>query len=123
VDIELVRFGAQLTARVRVDQARTPEMPPALRVDAPLGLQALPLSARQRERLRLDSGVVVDRPGDAGRRAGLERGDIILSVNGKGVATMAEFNGVTESAGRGATVALLVQREGIRQFLPLRLPR
>jgi len=123
VEVELVRFGAQLSARLRVDEARTPEMPPALRADAPLGLQALPLSARQRERLRLESGVMVGRPGDAGRRAGLERGDIILSVNGKSVATMAEFNRVIESAGRGATVALLVQREGIRQFLPLRLPR
>jgi serine protease Do len=118
-----MRFGEQLSARVRIDQARTPEMPPALKPDAPLGLHALPLNARQRERLRVESGLVVDRPGDAGRRAGLERGDIILSVNGKGVASMAELNRALEGAGRGATVALLVQREGTRQFLALRLPR
>jgi serine protease Do len=123
VEVEFVRFGAQLTARVRVDAARTPDMPPAVKRDEPLGLQALPLSARQRERLRLEGGLVVDQPGNAARRAGLERGDIILSVSGRSVATMAEFSRAVESAGPGATVALLVQREGMRQFLALRLPR
>jgi hypothetical protein len=28
-----------------------------------------------------------------------------------------------QAAGKGATVALLVQRDGIRQFVPLRVPR
>jgi serine protease Do len=128
VEIGLVRFGAPLTARVRVDEARSPApMPPALlkRESEPLGLQAAPLTlnAKQRERLRVEGGLVVERPGNAGERAGLARGDIILSVNGKSVATLAEFHRLAESAGRGATLALLVQREGIRQFVPLRLPR
>ena len=30
---------------------------------------------------------------------------------------------VFAAAGKGATVALLVEREGTRQFLPLRVPR
>jgi serine protease Do len=126
VEIELVRFGAPLTARVRVDEARSPApMPPALlkRESEPLGLQAAPLNPLQRERLRVEGGLLVERPGQAGQRAGLVRGDLILSVNGKSVATMAEFHRLAESAGRGATLALLVQREGIRQFVPLRLPR
>jgi hypothetical protein len=33
------------------------------------------------------------------------------------------FRALLQAAGKGATVALLVQREGIRQFVPLRVPR
>jgi hypothetical protein len=33
------------------------------------------------------------------------------------------FGAVLAAAGKGATVALLVQRDGTRQFLPLRVPR
>jgi serine protease Do len=123
VDVQFLRFGAPLSARVRIDEARTPRMPPAREASETLGLQVAPLSARQRERLRIDSGLVVERATGAGERAGLARGDLILSVNGAPVFAPPEFHRLLERAGKGATVALLVQREGVRQFLPLRLPR
>jgi serine protease Do len=123
VDVELVRFGAPLTTRVRIDEARSPSLPAAHVPERRLGLELLPLSARQRERLRVESGVVVDRPGEAASRAGLARGDIILSLNGRNVSTPQEFHKLVAAAGKGASVALLVQREGVRQFVPLRLPR
>jgi S1-C subfamily serine protease len=44
-------------------------------------------------------------------------------VNGNSVATVPQFQQLIAAAGKGATVALLVQRDGSRQFLPLRLPR
>jgi serine protease Do len=125
VDVDLVRFGAPLTARVRIEEARAAAAPEArARPERDLlGLELAPLSARQRERLRIDGGLVVERPGAAGSRAGLLRGDIILSVNGKGVASTEVFRALLNAAGKGATVALLVQRDGNRQFVPLRLPR
>jgi serine protease Do len=124
VEVDLLRFGAQLSARVRVDEARAPRMPPAGRETAePLGLQLAPLGARQRERLRLEGAVIVERASGAAERAGLARGDLILSVNGAPASSPLEFHRLLESAGKGATVALLVQREDARQFLPLRLPR
>ena len=123
VEVQFLRFGAPLSARVRIDEARTPRMPPAREASEALGLQVAPLSARQRERLRVESGLVVERAGGAGERAGLVRGDLIVSVNGTPVFAPPEFHRLLERAGKGATVALLVQREGVRQFLPLRLPR
>jgi serine protease Do len=126
VDLDLVRFGAPLTARVRIDEARAPAMPPA---PPPLserdlaGLKVAPLTAQQRQRLRVDAGLLVETPGALGRQAGLQRGDIVLSVNGRTVSNADAFRSTLSAAGKGATVALLVQRDGARQFLPLRLPR
>jgi serine protease Do len=126
VDVELVRFGAPLTARVLVEEARPGAMPPARSYPAGgelLGLELAPLTARQRERLRVEGGVLVARPGDGGSRAGLARGDVILSVNGRSASSVEVFGALLNAAGKGATVALLVQRDGLRQFVPLRLPR
>jgi serine protease Do len=125
VDVDLVRFGAPLAVRVRVDEARSTARP-ATTLEPErdlLGLQLAPLTARQRERLRVEGGVVVERPGEGGGRAGLLRGDVILSVNGRSVSSPEVFRALLQAAGKGATVALLVQREGIRQFVPLRVPR
>jgi serine protease Do len=127
VEIELMRFGQPVLTRVRVDAARTPAAMPPPTVRKPegelSGLQLAPLSPGQRERLRVEAGLLVQRAGDAGRRAGLLPGDVILSINGRTVSTPQEFQGQLQSAGKGATVALLVQRDGSRQFVPLRLPR
>ena len=124
VDVELLRFGAPLLVRLKVDPARVAAVPAAARRDGePLGLQLAPLDRKQRERMRLEGGLVVERARDAAQRAGLQRGDLILSVNGKTVSNAEAFGAVLQAAGRGATIALLVQRDGVRQFLPLRVPR
>jgi serine protease Do len=126
VDLELVRFAAPLTARVRIDEAQGPAMPPA---PPPMserdlaGLKVAPLSAQQRQRLRVDGGLMVEMAGPVGRQAGLQRGDVVLSVNGRAVSSAEGFRDALGAAGKGGTVALLVQRDGARQFLPLRLPR
>jgi serine protease Do len=124
VDVELLRFGAPLLVRLQVDAARVAALPAAARRDGePLGLQLAPLDRRQRERMRLEGGLLVERARDAAQRAGLQRGDLILSVNGKTVSSAEAFGAVLQAAGKGATVALFVQRDGVRQFVPLRVPR
>jgi serine protease Do len=115
VELELMRFGAPLTVRVRIDEAR-PAVAPARELAgerAPAGL----------ELTRRAGGLMVERPGEAGRQAGLARGDIIVSVNGRSVPSAEVFRALVNAAGPGATVALLVQRDGQRQFMPLRVPR
>jgi len=124
VDVELLRFGAPLFLRLKVDATRVATLPAAVRPDGePLGLQLAPLDRKQRERMRLESGLLVERARAAAQRAGLMRGDVIVSVNGKAVSSAEAFAAVLQAAGKGGTVALLVQRDGVRQFLPLRLPR
>jgi serine protease Do len=125
VEVELVRFGVPQLARITIDEARPPVMPPALAVPEhePLGLQLAPLDRKLRERLQIDGGLRVERARDASQRAGLMRGDIILSVNGRPVFSAEGFRALLAAAGKGTTVALLIQRESTRQFLPLRVPR
>jgi serine protease Do len=115
VEVELMRFGAPLSARLRVEEARA-ALAPAREPDAERGLAGMRLTPGK-------GGVVVERPGEAGRRAGLARGDVILSVNGRSVPSAEVFRALLQAAGQGASVALLVQRDGERQFLPLRVPR
>jgi serine protease Do len=124
VEVEIVRFGASVLARIKVVAGQTP-MPPAVAPagDPPLGLQLVPLERSRRGRPGIDKGLLVERARDASERAGLLRGDIILSVNGRETSSPEAFHDVLRAAGRGATVALLVQRDGYRQFVPLRVPR
>jgi len=125
VEVELMRFGVPQLARITIEEARAPAMPPAAAVPEheALGLQLAPLERKLRERLQIDGGLRVERARDASRRAGLMRGDIILSVNGKPVSSTDGFRALLAAAGKGTTVALLIQRESTRQFLPLRVPR
>ncbi|HVJ12364.1 MAG TPA: trypsin-like peptidase domain-containing protein, partial [Burkholderiales bacterium] len=124
VEIELVRFGSPVLARVRIDPARVAALPPAAKPqDEPLGVQLVPLERQQRERLRIEGALRVERARGAAQRAGLERGDLILSVNGTTVSKPELFFALLQAAGKGATVALLVQRHGLREFVPLRAPR
>ena len=94
-----------------------------------LGVQVLPLDARIRSQLGLESGVnglviaQVDQSSDAATK-GLQRGDVILSANGRAVTTPAELETVIAAAQRERRQAVLlrVQRRGAPAYsLPVRL--
>jgi serine protease Do len=125
VPVELYRGGAPHSVLITIAESRPPPMPVARAAPEhePLGLQLAPLERRQRERLRVEGGLRVERARDAAQRAGLLRGDIILSVNGTVVSSPEGFRALLAAAGKDATVALLVQRDDVRHFLPLRVPR
>ena len=55
----------------------------------------------------------------AARDAGVQSGDVILGVNGRSVKSVREFREFVSKSGK--TVALLVQREGVQIFLPIRI--
>lgn len=69
------------------------------------------------------SGVVVAEVDEEGiaAEAGIQRGDIIVSVNRKGVATRAEYERAMAEAGRRGTAILLVRRGNASIFFSLRL--
>lgn len=87
----------------------------------PLGMRVRPLVAQERAQLKLDGGLLVEIANLAASRSGLKVGDVILSVNGRDVATIEEF--LEELRQAESNPALLILRGGARLFVPLELPK
>lgn len=84
---------------------------------APLGMMVRPLWPQERQVLRIDGGLLVQRVNAAALRAGVNTGDVILALNGQPVDSV-EALAEEVSAAEGA-VALLVQRGSARLFIAI----
>jgi len=82
-----------------------------------LGLALRPLTRDERRESQLDQGLVVEGVSGASERAGIERGDVLLAINGKPVQSIEQLRGVMNSQPK--SVALLVQRDGEKLFVPV----
>ena len=78
-----------------------------------------PLQPEERKQAHVASGgLLVEGVSGPAERAGLEPGDVILSVNGAPVTTVDEMRSVVAKSNKSA--ALLVQRGEERIFVPIR---
>ena len=68
---------------------------------------------------RAQGGVVVESAGGPAAKAGIQAGDVILAINGTPVSGVAQLRELSAKAGK--TVALLVQREDAKIFVPVEL--
>lgn len=85
-----------------------------------LGLTARALTEAERTQADLSKGgLLVMEVAGAASRAGIRRGDLILSVNGQSVETVEQLRKLTEKAGK--SIALLIQRQDARIFIPVEL--
>ena len=84
-----------------------------------LGLALRPLSPAERSQARLDHGLVVEDAAGPAARAGVAAGDVLLAVNGKPVNSIDEVRGLLQ--GKPKNIALLIERDGERIFVPVRL--
>ena len=84
-----------------------------------LGLALRPLTREERREANVDQGLVVEDVGGAAARAGIEPGDVLLAINGKPVTSVEQVKSVLK--GKPKSVALLVQREGEKIFVPVNL--
>ncbi|HBR96628.1 MAG TPA: hypothetical protein DD979_04530 [Gammaproteobacteria bacterium] len=92
--------------------------------DQDLGLRLRETDQETRETLGLSRpGVTVEdvRPGPA-EDAGLQSGDVVLSLDGVAVDAPEQWREVTASLSAGQRVAVLVQRETGPVFLSIRMP-
>lgn len=67
----------------------------------------------------MTNGLLVARAGGPAAQAGVEPGDIILSLNGTPVTSASQLSDKLKKAGNN--VALLVQRDGQQIFIPVDL--
>ena len=82
-----------------------------------LGVAVRPLSAEEKKSSGIADGVVVEDVGGAAARAGVRPGDVIVSVNRTPVKSPEQLKELIGKAGK--TVALLVQRDDARIFIPV----
>ncbi len=84
-----------------------------------LGLSLRPLTKDERREAKIDGGLVVEDVDGPAARAGIVAGDVLLAINGKPVQSIDQVKSVM--AGKPKSVALLVQRDGEKIFVPVRV--
>jgi len=121
--LEVWRQGAskELTARLgsadqKTAQAAAPKDNPA---SGKLGLALRPLQADEREEAGVDSGLLVQQASGPAALAGVQAGDVLISINGTPVRNVGQVRSMVANSGKSA--ALLIQRGDDKIFVPLNL--
>jgi serine protease Do len=107
-----VTVGEQKTAQAVGEEAEATDT-------ARLGVAVRPLGPEERAQTGTGEGLLVLDASGPAARAGIREGDVILALNGRPVATADALRQALEGAGRH--VALLIQREDARIFVPIEL--
>jgi serine protease Do len=84
-----------------------------------LGLAVRPLSPEEQRQADVQGGVLVEAVSGPAARAGLQPGDVVLSVNGSQVTSVDQLRSLVKDAKE--EVALLVMRGNARIFVPVQL--
>jgi serine protease Do len=86
---------------------------------AKLGLALRPLDPMERRQSGIASGLLVEDAGGPAQVAGVQPGDVLLSVNGKPVNSVEQVRDVVGKSSK--SVALLIQRGDDKIFIPVRI--
>jgi len=84
-----------------------------------LGVAVRELNPDERKEAGINGGVVVENVGGAAAKAGLQPGDIILALNNTPVKDAQQLRGMVAKSGKH--VALLVQRDDAKIYIPVDL--
>ena len=108
-------------SRGRSDRPERAEREEVAAIDkgAKLGLALRPLDPSEQRQSGISSGLLIEDAGGPAIAAGVQPGDVLLSVNGKPVSTVAQVRDMVNKSTK--SVALLIQRGSDRIFIPLRI--
>ncbi len=84
-----------------------------------LGLALRPLQPQEEQQAGVPSGLLVESVAGAAARAGIAAGDVVLAVNGTAVRDVEQVRAIVAKSAK--SVALLIQRDGDKIFIPIRL--
>jgi serine protease Do len=84
-----------------------------------LGLALRPLEKAEASAAGVEGGLVVEDVSGAAQRAGVQPGDVVLTVNGTPARDIEQMRAVVEKADK--SVALLIQRGDNQLFVPVRI--
>ncbi len=121
--LDIWREGATKALSVTVGEAKDAPVaaaaPRAAEAQGKLGVAVRALSAEERTALGGKDGVVVESVTGPAAKAGIQRGDVILAVNGTPVKTVDELRNVVGGAAK--SIAVLVQREDAQLYVPVNI--
>ena len=86
---------------------------------AKLGLALRPLNSEERQQAGVPGGLVVEDAQGRAAEAGIQPGDVVLSVDGTPVQTVAQLRNMVKDHDK--QIALLIQRGDSRLFIPVTL--
>ncbi|RNF30722.1 peptidase [Massilia aurea] len=119
-DGKLVRLDATLgDAAERPRRGQGQELAEMADNSAKLGLTLRPLESVERRRSGIANGLVIEDASGAALIAGVEPGDVLISVNGRPVNSVEQVRDMVSKASK--SVALLIQRGGDKIFIPVRI--
>ncbi len=127
--IQVFRRGAYKDLSVTVAELEAPkakgETAPETKKDKAaaiesLGLKLSDLSADQKRELRQNGGVLVEAVDGPAARAGIQNGDVILSLANVQIANVAEFEKVLAKVDKSKAVTVLVRRGEFAQYVLIR---
>ena len=99
-----------LTAQLGNAQGQAQAVTAAPAGQGKLGLALRPLQPQEKAAAQVAGGLLVEQASGAAARAGVQPGDVVVSVNGQPVKDVAQVRGIVAQADK--SVALLIQRDG-----------
>jgi serine protease Do len=122
INVEVWREGKPVTLTATIgsfdDSEKIASAGKSAQGEGKLGVSVRALTADEKAEIGHD-GVVVENAGGAAARAGIQPGDVIVSVGSAKVATPAELKRQIDKA--AGHVALLIERNGQKIFVPVRI--
>jgi serine protease Do len=128
VPVDVIRKSNTIPLKVRLgelpdDLTRVSAAKPLEEQTNRLGLGVVDLTDEQKMELETEHGVLVQRLAKgAAASSGVQKGDVILSINNEPIRSVEHFQELVDDLPGGKSVALLVQRNGGPTFLAMRVP-
>jgi serine protease Do len=123
VTLDVWRQGARQELSVRLADASDKASTVAKSDDGAghgkLGLALRPLQPQERREAAVEGGLLIEDAGGPAAMAGVQAGDVLLAINGTPAKSVEQVREVVAKADK--SVALLIQRDGDRIFVPVRI--
>ncbi|MET4576602.1 Do family serine endopeptidase [Ottowia thiooxydans] len=122
VTFDIWRAGRseKVTARLSGSKDKTEQVADAANVQkGKLGLSLRPLAPQERQQAQVEGGLLIEQAAGPAALAGVQAGDVLVSINGQPVSNADQARSVIAKADK--SVALLIQRDGQRIFVPVHI--
>ncbi len=120
--LEIIRKGVPRTVSASVGEMKADQLAlndGGVARQKRLGLAVRPLSPEEKREAGVSGGLLVEQVSGPAASAGIQEGDVLLSLNGMAISSVEQLRGIVSKSGK--QVALLIQRDAEKIFIPVNL--